>query len=210
MADGGEHIPGSDGAQSGESPLHTRPASPQAAAYEDTNPPEAASARRSWWPVCLLVGVGGCGCVLIVLLAFGIIGGVSWTLFGDGQADPPVAPIAPIAPSAPQPAPDIVEPTPDGAPGPNSEAPIDIGAPGDVPRIYQPGEEIAKEAAVGYAEQPDWLARVEEHSDDWQTATVVVGPPASEWVWEMDLRWNDSDLDYDLVETRDAFSGSME
>ncbi len=275
MADGGENIPGPDDAHSGGAPLHARPASPQAAAYEDTNPPEAASSRRSWWPFCLIAGLGGCGCILVVALAFGLIGGVSWTLFGDGQAQPPVAPIAP------QLAPDIVEPSTGDAPGPDGEAPIDIStpgaaaamawannrradwqatindhsedwtwvrllmgppnsewttwvdiqwntpsgryglldegpiaqgdpAPGDAPDIYQPGEEVAKEAALGYAEQPDWVTRVDKHSDDWRTATVSVGPPASEWVWAMDLRWNDSDLNYDLVETRDVFSGPME
>ncbi|MGC9316475.1 MAG: hypothetical protein ACP5KN_00395 [Armatimonadota bacterium] len=68
----------------------------------------------------------------------------------------------------------------------------------EVPDIYQPGEEVAREAALGYVEEPDWVTKIVEHSADWRTVTVWVGPPASEWVYELSLAWND-DLDvYDL------------
>ena len=68
-----------------------------------------------------------------------------------------------------------------------NEAPLpsdDGGRPG----IYTPGEEVAKEAAL--LDYPDWVAKVDRHSSDWKTAVVWVGPPESEWVAEIRLRWD--------------------
>ncbi len=60
-----------------------------------------------------------------------------------------------------------------------------------IPEIYQPGEDVAIEAALGYVEQPDWVAQVQDHSSDWRRVTVWVGPPASEWLHEVELTWDD-------------------
>ena len=56
----------------------------------------------------------------------------------------------------------------------------------------RPGEEAAKRAALEFAEVPDWVAKVTEHSSDYATATVLVGPPASEWVWKVGIEWDQS------------------
>ena len=60
----------------------------------------------------------------------------------------------------------------------------------EVPDIYRPGEEVALEAAL--TATPDWVGKVAEHSADWKSVTVWIGPPASEWLTEVELRWNDS------------------
>ena len=68
--------------------------------------------------------------------------------------------------------------------------------PEEIPEIYRPGEEVAKEAALGTVEQPDWVAKVAEHSGDYTSATVWVGPPQSEWVWVVRLRWDPTNTCY--------------
>ncbi len=65
------------------------------------------------------------------------------------------------------------------------------------PDIYQPGEGVAKEAALG--QNPDWVAKVVEHSSDWKSVTVWIGPPQSEFVGEYKLVWNDSGHYYDIA-----------
>jgi hypothetical protein len=72
-----------------------------------------------------------------------------------------------------------------------NEAPLPSDE-GGRPGIYTPGEEVAKEAAL--VNYPGWVAKVDRHSSDWQTAVVWVGPPQSEWVSEIRLRW-DADKD---------------
>ncbi len=74
----------------------------------------------------------------------------------------------------------------------------------ETPETYQPGEQVAKEAALGYAEQPDWVARVDSHNSDWTRATVSVGPPASEWVYVVSLQWNADIEAYDLIAIDDV------
>ena len=87
----------------------------------------------------------------------------------------------------------------------NDEGPIAVEEGGDeeqVPDIYKPGEEVAKEAAL--AESPDWVAKVVEHSDDWKSVTVWIGPPQSEFVWAIKLKWRD-DIDcYEVVGSEDV------
>ncbi len=60
-----------------------------------------------------------------------------------------------------------------------------------------PSEELAKLAAV--REAPEYVAKVVEHSDDWKTVTVWVGPPASEFDAIVYLEWQDND--YTIVKT---------
>ena len=67
----------------------------------------------------------------------------------------------------------------------------------EVPDIYQPGEEVALEAAL--TEAPDWVATVVDHSADWKSVTVWVGPPHSEWSAQLKLQWNDGGDYYDMV-----------
>ncbi len=73
----------------------------------------------------------------------------------------------------------------------------DTGADSEVPDIYQPGEEVAKEAAL--TGTPDWVAKVIRHSSDWKSVVVWTGPPQSEWAFEAKLRWNDNLDCYDIV-----------
>jgi hypothetical protein len=260
MSDDGSHLPGSGDVRPGGEHSASPPPSPQATSHDTDTPPEPEGSARSWWPLCLVAGVIGCGCLLIVLLALGVIGGVSWSILS--------------APRAPEEPPDMMM---DEPPGDSEFAPDDAtaGRPGrvaamawahnrrsdwgaavddysedwtwvrlvmgppasdwttwvelqwdasagrytlidegplgqegewdeDVPEVYQPGEEVAKEAALGYVEQPDWVARVDSHSDDWRLVTVSVGPPYSEWVWVVTLQWNDRLDVYDLVSIDDV------
>jgi hypothetical protein len=96
--------------------------------------------------------------------------------------------------------------TPAGRYGFVDEGPLaqEIPAPEETPEVYQPGEQVAKEAALGYAEQPDWVARVDSHNSDWTSATVSVGPPASEWVYVVSLQWNRNIEAYDLIAIDDV------
>lgn len=200
MADDRRELPGSGDVQSDGGGPDPPPAPPQAVTYESPPQPEAAGSARTWWPVCLLVGLGGCGCLVVILLAFGIIGGVSWTLFGGEEATPSntVSPPSQIEIEEPPGAPESAEP---GSP---TEQPAPEPGPEPVPEIYRPGEEVAREAALGYFEQPDWVARVDGHSDDWRRVTVSVGPPASEFFYVVSLAWNDGLDVYDLVSIDDV------
>ncbi len=272
MADDRTDIPGSGEIEGEERREGAPPPSPQGASYETQTPPEPEGSTRSWWPVCLILGIGGCGCLLVVLLALGIIGGVSWSLLGGEPEQAPVngAPqtLPPEEPEPPSP-PSVEAPTETPTPGENAamqwardrrpdwEAAVDdhsndwrwvqlvmspsasdewttwvqiqwnaeagrydlidegpLGVeeplPEDVPELYRPGEEVAKEAALGYVEEPDWVARVDSHSEDWRRATVSVGPPASEFVWVVSLQWNDQGDYYDLISVDDVDYPGME
>jgi hypothetical protein len=66
-----------------------------------------------------------------------------------------------------------------------------------------PGEQAAREAALDHIDEPDWVTRVESHSDDWTEATVWAGPPDSEWVYIVNLEWDESEEAYDLVSVDD-------
>lgn len=66
-----------------------------------------------------------------------------------------------------------------------------------IPEEFRPGESTALEAALMGCE--DWVGRVQSHSDDWATAVVWIGPPNSEWTWEMHLKWNIELECYELV-----------
>ncbi len=245
---------------------------------QQPGPPQGEGRSRSWQPLCLILAVvGGCGCVVVILAAVGIIGGLSWSLFsleehgveqpapdeagpggpGGEVWEPEGAPEAPLPDAQPPGHDRPAEPGVASQPGadaamdfartrrsdwqatitghsddwhtvrlamkpPDSdewttwlelqwshalqayilidEGPIAVEDGGEeIPDIYRPGEQVAVEAALGYAEQPDWVAKVVRSSADWRTATLWVGPPASEWVWEIKLQWNDSLQCYELV-----------
>ena len=284
MADNRTDVPGSGSVEPDDRGEKRPPPSPQAASH-DTGPPEPEGATRSWGPVCLIAGLVGCGCLILVLLAFGIAGGLSWSLFSGGESGAPTNTTPPTSqktdlnePSSPpavntapdQSVGDETVGNPDAAHGPGRDAamawarnrrsdweatindhsedwrwgrlimgppgsggttwveiqwdpaagefklldegPIaqDGPAPEDVPEIYRPGEDVAKQAALGYVEQPDWVARVDSHSDDWRRATVSVGPPASEFIYVVKLQWNDRGDYYDQVSIDDVDYPGME
>ena len=75
----------------------------------------------------------------------------------------------------------------------------DSGAEEATPAAEQPSREKAVAKALSRCDK-GWVTKVMKHSDDWTTATIAVGPPASEWVAEFDLKWNGSD--YDIVAER--------
>ncbi len=273
MGDDRTDLPGSGRIERPPERESAPPPSPQGASYETHTLPEGGGSGRSRWPLCLIAGIGGCGCLLVVLLAFGIIGGVGWSIFNDEEdTSPGPDNVIDEAPVNPAPSPMEQQPTADRegehVPGPQAaigwannrqpewEATIDehsedwrwvrllMGPPASewttwvelqwntpagryslldegplaqdgpedepVPDIYQPGEDVAREAALGYVEQPDWVARVDNHSDDWRRATVSVGPPASEFVYVVTLQWNDVGEYYDLVSIDDVDYPGME
>ena len=69
---------------------------------------------------------------------------------------------------------------------------------GEAPELYQPGPEVAEEAAL--MDTPDWAAKIVSHSPDYKRVVVWIGPPQSEWVSEITLEWNEAITAYDLVE----------
>ncbi len=69
------------------------------------------------------------------------------------------------------------------------DGPVELDVPDDTGRT-QPTEDLAKEAALAHIDQPGWLTKVTDHSGDWSTATLWVGPPASEWVYRVRMRWD--------------------
>lgn len=75
--------------------------------------------------------------------------------------------------------------------------PGDDGEAETVPEMYQPGEQVALEAAL--VDYPDWIAKVQSNSSDWTEAVIWIGPPQSEFVWEYKLRWNAEGNHYDVL-----------
>lgn len=59
-----------------------------------------------------------------------------------------------------------------------------------------PGKHLATKTAL--ANSPGWVAKVVRHAADWSTAVVWIGPPQSEWVSEVRLRWNSKLGTYEL------------
>ena len=59
-----------------------------------------------------------------------------------------------------------------------------------------PGKHLATKTAL--ANSPGWVAKVVRHAADWSTAVVWIGPPQSEWVSEVRLRWNSKLDTYEL------------
>ena len=152
-------------------------------------PPPGQYARprgRSPWP--WIVGGLACGCLLVVLVVVLMLLGLVpalyfWSMTPEGEPS-----------EAPQVLPEGVElGAPETEPEPSGEE--------DVPEIYQPGEEVAKEAAL--MDTPDWVAKVVEHSSDWQSVTVWVGPPQSEFVAAVRLQWNDELDCYEVAGTEE-------
>jgi hypothetical protein len=67
-------------------------------------------------------------------------------------------------------------------PVPGSEAPAGSSGP-------QPGKDKAVAKALSKCDA-GWVAKVMSHNADWTRATIAVGPPGSEWVGEVDVKWN--------------------
>lgn len=207
MADDRTDLPGSGNVEPEGQAEGGPPPSPQAAAYERGGPPEPEGSTRSWWPLCLIVGLLGCGCLIVLLIVFGVVGGIGWGIFNYTEPTPEGMETAPQPmPQEPPPARTPTPPPPVDTPQPLPED----GGTEEGAEIYQPGEEVAKEAALGHVEQPDWVARVDSHSEDWRRATVSVGPPASEWVYVVTLQWNEQDGSYDQVSIENVDYPGME
>jgi hypothetical protein len=246
MVDGRDRVPEGGREQPDTIDLHTAPASPQAASYPITETDDLGGEARSSRSLCLVIGLVGCGCLLVILVVLGLIGGFTWSILGDEEGPTPVNVI-----EEPGPATGLFGPGSEaalawaGAQRPdwtvsldeNSEdwswvrllmAPpeseemttwvqlewdaeaggytlLDEGPIGaddanaEPPQAFLPGEEIAKQAARGYIEQPDWVARVDSHSEDWRRATVSLGPPDSEYVYVVTLQWDDSTNSYAMT-----------
>jgi hypothetical protein len=71
----------------------------------------------------------------------------------------------------------------------------------DVPREFRPGESTALEAAL--KDHEDWIGKVQSHSNDWSKVTVWIGPPNSEFVAELQYKWNRKGQYYDLISSKD-------
>lgn len=69
-------------------------------------------------------------------------------------------------------------------------------------RTDQPGEAAATQAAL--AGCTDWVATVQQHSADWCTASVRIGPPNTTWLMEIGLQWDAGERCYDVVDERES------
>lgn len=105
----------------------------------------------------------GCGCLLTILVVGGVIGGLAY--FGT-RVEEQVK--------------EYEHETPVPVPSESTEV---------APPAAAPSEALAHKAALARFDE-GWVAKTIIHSEDWTKATVAVGPPASEWVGEMDLVWN--------------------
>ncbi|HCA48617.1 MAG TPA: hypothetical protein DEP45_15075 [Armatimonadetes bacterium] len=246
MVDGGDNVPEVGREQPDTMDLHTAPASPQAASYLATASDDLRGSARSSRSMCLVIGLVGCGCLLVALVMLGVIGGFTWSIFGGEKGPTPVNEIEEPGPAtglfgpgseaalawAGSQRPDWTVSLDDNSedwsrvrllmapPGSEEmttwvelqwdaeaggykmldEGPIGFdGAQRQAPESSSPGEEAAKQAARGYIEQPDWVARVDSHSEDWHRVTVSLGPPDSEYVYVVTLQWDDSTDSYAMT-----------
>lgn len=151
--------------------------------------------RRFPWLWLIL----GCGCLILLLVIVGAIVGVGYFAFKEAperlkslekeiplppgpKTDTKPAPALPTAPKAdtrPQ-APSSASPNATAPAAPKTTSPASSG-----PR---PSKNAAIRAALSYCEK-GWVAKIIRHNVDWTKVTVAVGPPASEWVGEIDLQW---------------------
>ncbi len=77
-------------------------------------------------------------------------------------------------------------------------AQVEDGEAENVPDIYRPGPEVAIEAALVGREE--WVAKVQSKTADWKNVTIYIGPPESEWVGEVKMKWDDNIDSYRVVE----------
>lgn len=84
---------------------------------------------------------------------------------------------------------DVIAPAPAAKPAPK---PVARSGP-------RPSRSGAVRAALALGER-GWVSKVVRHSGDWTRATIAIGPPASEWAGEVDVRWTGKR--YKVVETR--------
>jgi len=83
---------------------------------------------------------------------------------------------------------------------PSYQAPAAKPAPKPAARSGpRPSQSGAVRAALALGER-GWVSKVVRHSGDWTRATIAIGPPASEWAGEVDVRWTGKR--YKVVETR--------
>jgi len=168
------------------------PVVPPSGGYSAPPPP-----RRGGFP--WLWVLLGCGCLMLILVAGGIVGGLWY--FGH-RVEGEVRQLEGER-TTPAPAPSADD---DAGNTSSAEEPTTTTRPetkpdthgGDTPAAEapQPSKEKAVAKALSRCD-PGWVTKIVKHSDDWVTVTIAVGPPASEWVGEFDLKWNGSD--YDII-----------
>ncbi len=74
-----------------------------------------------------------------------------------------------------------------------------------VPEEFRPSESTALEAAlVGHE---DWIGKIQSHGKDWAGAVVWIGPPNSEWVSAITLKWNVQKQCYEVAKQANVPSG---
>ncbi len=93
-------------------------------------------------------------------------------------------------------------PKPAKKPAPKGEPALTEEDLKDVPREYRPGEDTAREAALGG--HPDWSGTVTRHNSDWTQATVRIGPTGGPPVSEIQLKWSRRLKLYEVAATKDA------
>jgi hypothetical protein len=143
----------------------------------------------------------GCGCLTVVIVIVGVAGGayfITGRVRQEVQQEVKSIPQETLQqPDSPtktddQPKPeatdDSAKPPPDAAPAASSEAMSD-----------GPSEDKAIAAMLKLCDK-GWVAKIVSHSSDWTKVTVKSGPPASEWIGEVDLKWTGSE--YEVIGER--------
>lgn len=116
----------------------------------------------------------------------------------DEEASPQEKPTAPEANAIEAPRTRAQAPAPKTPAKPEATAPAlteqDLEG---VPDEFRPSQSTALEAAL--AGHEDWVGKVRSHSADWARATVWIGPPASEYVLQLEVTWNLKGQYYDIT-----------
>ena len=86
-------------------------------------------------------------------------------------------------------------------PQPSGDQPLTEDDLRSIPKEFRPGESTAVNVALG--DHENWVGKVQRHSGDWATAVVAIGPPDSEAVSELQLKWSRKGQYYEVVQTKD-------
>lgn len=141
----------------------------------------------------------GCGCLIVLLVLVGAIVGVGY--FAFKEAPPRLQSLEKEIPFPPGPKTDT-KPAPSSQTSPHVETRPQVPASASpktsapAPKKTtlpssagpRPSRNAALRAALRFCEK-GWVAKIVRHNADWTKVTVAVGPPASEWVGEIDLQW---------------------
>lgn len=123
----------------------------------------------------------------------------------------PAKPAASATPPRPKPAAAVASPRPQPTPVTTSGSPTAATASNTTREVSGtisgssssagpvPSRRRAIAKVLAKAPEPGWVAKVTSHSSDWTEAKILIGPPASEFVEEVSVRWLPAEHKYQIV-----------